>query len=65
VCFNGHVTTFAWIVPRTTTGSDWRGRMRQWGVDRSYAHPGRGGEWPLLTLERLEEGAERRAVGTE
>jgi hypothetical protein len=61
----GHLLTFRRILPKTTTSSDWRGRLRQWAVDQAFMYPARGGQIPIRLLERLEEGVERRAVSTD
>ena len=62
---NGHLMTFRKILPKTTTGSDWRNRLRQWSIDEAFMHPGRGGSIPIRLLERLEKGVEKSAVSTE
>ena len=50
----GHLLTFDSILPKTSTGHDRQNRLRQQALDMAFAHPGRGGQIPLLLLERLE-----------
>ena len=61
---SGHLLTFRRILPKTTTGSDWPNRLRQWAIDEAFKHPSRGGEIPLRLLERLEEGVDKRRTST-
>jgi hypothetical protein len=61
----GHMFLFAAILPMTSVSSDWRNRLRQRALDEGFMSPGRGGQIPIQLLERLEEGLNRRQVGTE
>jgi hypothetical protein len=52
----GHLFTLRAVLSKTTTGSDWRNRLRMRALDRAFTKPGQGGRIPLDLLERLEEG---------
>jgi hypothetical protein len=62
-CFQGHTFTFARILPKLSIGHDRPNRLRQRALDEAFMYPGRGGEIPILLLERLEEGMRRPLVG--
>jgi hypothetical protein len=58
----GHGFTFRAILPKLSVSSDWKNRLRQRAIDETFVYPGRGGEIPILLLERLEAGMHRPLV---
>jgi hypothetical protein len=50
----GHAFTFRRILPKTTTGHDWKNRVRMRALDEAFVYPGRGGSIPLNLCIRLE-----------
>lgn len=55
----GHLLTFRRVLPKSTTGHDWRARLRMRALDRAFISPGRGASIPLDLLESLEAGPGR------
>lgn len=50
----GHLFLFRRILPKSTTGHDRLGRLRQQALDRAFISPGRGGSIPIDLLIALE-----------